>query len=638
MAPVTRRNPPAGFVVTTPRGRPVPNAITASAARAKSLPKPTGSVRIPQWQLDSFAYYDQIGAVRYAAQFTARALSKIRWFVGKRDENGEVKEVEDEAVTTVWDRVQDPGGGRTELLATYAQLDFLVGESYLVWAPAEDEDEEEVWEIISMLELRKQGRRGGRDIYQRIKAPGLTPQELAEADDEEFTPLGENVRVWRLWRRHPAYSMMADAPMRSVLAECEEIVRATHSINARLISRLAGPGIFAIPQSWSLKPLQQVVGDENPEEDPFQARLTSAMITAIGKPGSAESVAPIVIRVPDETTDRGHLYKIWDPNEVIRELELREKALHRFAVGVDMPPSKVEGIEGSTHWNAWMIDEDAWSHIDPTAQQLADSFASAYLRPALRQEGVSDWQEYVIGYDPASILTNPDGFKDALELYNARAVGKKYLRNSGNATEEDAPTDEELEEMIFVQTKVEVEVEGGVLVHPEPEPVPAPLLPGADGQPPTAGNGRPPTGEDTPREAPVLPEGMAASALYKILGAAEVSMEEIRGRVGTQVRNYLKDRCTECAEQAKGIRGSMVAAVLGPNTIEEHGPMDLVALAIGGGDHFVEVVRRTGVSQTQAAALGEVLELHAVSTLYEEAPELPAGFVGRVRALEGTAV
>ncbi len=60
----------------------------------------------------------------------------------------------------------------------------------------------------------------------------------------------------------------------------------------------------------------------------------------------------------------------------------------------------------------------------------------------------------------------------------------------------------------------------------------------------------------------------------------------------------------------------------------------LVSLAIGGGDHFTQVIQKHGISAMQAAALAEVLELHAVSTVYDEEPGLPAGFVGRVRALE----
>jgi len=619
----------------------VPRAITASAARAADMPKATSSTRVPQWQLDALAYYDQIGAVRYAAQFTARALAKLRWFPAERDEAGEVTESEDPKLLDLFNRVQDPGGGRSVMFSTYAQLDFLCGECYLLWSQADpdaedDVDAEESWEVVSMLELRKQGTRMGQPLWHRISAPGLTPQELVELDDDEFEPVGDNVKVYRWWRRHPAYSMMADAPMRSVLAECEEIVRSTHSINARLLSRLAGPGIFAIPQSWSNKPLQQVVGEENPAEDPFQMRLTTAMITAIGKPGSAESVAPIVIRVPDGTTDQGHLYKVWEPNEVIRELELREKALQRFAVGVDMPPEKVMGLStsGTQHWNAWMVDEDAWSHIDPVAQSLADNLASSYLRRAARDAGVANWQNVCVGYDPAAVLSNPDGFKDALELYDRRAVSKEYLRSQGNAQDDDAMSDEELAEALFATTHIEVEVQNGEIVMEEPQARPTITpVPPVEQQPPSGPNGRPPTGGNTPRQAPTTPDGLNASS-YKLLGAAEVSMDSVRSLIGKRLLSQLQGRCPKCLEAVAGVRPGQVAATLGPEAVIEHSP-DLVSLAVDGGRDFVEAAVRMGVSHAQAQALAEVLELHVVSTIYDRSPDLPAGFVGRVRALSG---
>lgn len=625
----------------------VPSALTASAVRAADMPRPNSSSRVPQWQLDSLAYYDQIGAVRYAAQFTARALAKIRWFPAIRDDNGEVEESDDETLVRLFDRVKDPGGGgRTVMTYTFGQLDFLTGESYLLWTQGHEDEEtgeeiEEAWEVVSMLELRKQGNRAGRPYWHRITAPGLTPQELIEADDEDFEPLGEFVKVFRWWRRHPSYSMMADAPMRSVLSECEEIVRSTHSINARLISRLAGPGILAIPSSWSMKPVQQIVGEENPAEDVFQSRLAQAMIKAIQKPGSAESVAPIVIRVPDppmggDMSRQWSLIKIWNPDEVIRELELREKALQRFAVGVDMPPEKVMGLStsGTQHWNAWMVDEDAWGHIDPVAQSLADNLASSYLRVAAKAEGFANWERVTVGYDPAEVLANPDGFKDALEMYAQRIVGKEFVRNAGNATKDDAMTDDELAEALFVATKIEVEVSGGKIETPEAAVPTITPVPPVDQAPPTP-NGRPPSGEETPRQAPPTPDGLSSSA-WKLLGAAETSLEEIRSRVGSRLRNHLQGACPDCCAQVEGVRSSEVAATLGPELVMEHGP-DLVSLAIDGGVHFVETALRNGVSHTQARALAEVLELHAISTIYDRAPELPAGFLGRVRALDGIA-
>src|SRR4029078_4812128 len=137
-------------------------------------------------------------------------------------------------------------------------------------------------------------------------------------------------------------------------------------------------------------------------------------ITAIGKPGSAESVAPIVIRVPDpgdgDMSKVWSLIKIWNPDEVIRELELREKALQRFAVGVDMPPEKVLGLStsGTQHWNAWMVDEDSWGHVALTERAFADNSAASYLRPAAKAENYADWRLVTVGYAPAEVLVNPD--------------------------------------------------------------------------------------------------------------------------------------------------------------------------------------------------------------------------------------
>ena len=133
--------------------------------------------------------------------------------------------------------------------------------------------------------------------------------------------------------------------------------------------------------------------------------------------------------------------------------------MHRFAVGVDMPPAKVEGIQDANHWNAWALDKEALEHLAPVAVDFANDIASAYLRPTLRKDKVEDWDKYLVWYDDAEAVSNPDNFNDALKLYEARAVGKKYLREAGNATDTDAMTDEELQEALLVQTNQLVDVE-----------------------------------------------------------------------------------------------------------------------------------------------------------------------------------
>lgn len=630
-----RRSRRGSASISTPQGTArVGKAITASAARLGDMPVPNRGVKVPQWQLDSLAYYDQIGAVRYAAQFWARGLTKIRFYVGEKDEKGEVTPSEDTQAIELFERIQDPMGGMVQLTSAYGQLRFLCGECYLVWTPENAaKAEPEKWEVVSVLEMRKGSKKRGKETWSRIEAPGLTPQELVEAEDSAFEPMPNEVIVYRLWKRHPAYSMMADAPMRSVLADCEEVVRCTHTINARLISRLSGPGIFAIPQSWKLKSTREVATQQtsktDPEADPFQTKLTKAMMAAAQNPGSAESVSPIVVVVPDESTDKGHLYKIWDPNEVIRELDTREKAIHRFAIGVDMPPGKVEGIEGSTHWNAWAIDKEGMEHLTPVANDFGYDLASAYLRPALIDAGRDDWAKFVVTFDAAEAVTNPDEFDDAKVLYDARAVGKKYLRAKGNATDDDAPTDEELAEMIFVQTRQQVEVEGGVILFEEPEPAPI------------ASGNEPDDGEDTEEDMPEEPTqeevgdaGDLSRMGYLAIGAAEAAVQDVRKTIGLRTLSHLKGgKCPECVEAVKDLPAFLILNALGPEVIAEQ-EVPLAGFARGAAIAFNEVIQRQlACSPAEAANLQEIIERHALSTVFDTMPGLPPGFFGRVKAI-----
>jgi hypothetical protein len=624
---VVERRRKGEIEVHSPTSGKVGTALTASAARIGSMPIPNRGVKVPQWQLDSLAYYDQIGAVRYAAQFWARGLSKIRFFVGEKDENGEVTESQDEQAISIFERIQDPMGGMVQITSAYGQLRFLAGECYLVWMPEnEAEGEPEKWEIVSVLEMRKSSKKRGRETWSRIHAPGLTPEELVEAEDSEFEPMPNEVIVYRLWKRHPAYSMMADAPMRSVLADCEEIVRCTHTINARLISRLSGPGIFAIPQSWKMKSVAQVASSNGePAPDPFQTKITKAMITAIQTPGSAESVSPIVVIVPDETTDKAHLYKIWDPNEVIREIDLREKAVHRFAVGVDQPAGKVEGIEGTTHWNAWAIDKEGMEHLTPVATDFGNDIAGVYLRPALRDEGREDWAKFVISYDPAEAVTNPDEFGDAVVMYDKRVIGKAALRRAGNKQDTDAMKDAELAEAIFVATNQVVEVQGDkvILANPVEEP---------------------PTGEDTETDMPEEPEqeeveeeaesGEMSAMGFVVLGAAEVAIEEVRKTIGLRVRNHFGGgQCPDCVQRIKDVPASLIVATLGREVIEQH-EINLAAFAEDAARGFASVLeRQLACGSITTRVMQEIVELHAVNTIYETMPGTPAGFYGRVQEL-----
>jgi hypothetical protein len=76
-----------------------------------------------------------------------------------------------------------------------------------------------------------------------VQAPRRRPRSTGDADRRRrWQPSrGKTAAVaYRLWRRHPRYSMLADSTMQGVLDLCEELVLLTQAVRARARSRLAG--------------------------------------------------------------------------------------------------------------------------------------------------------------------------------------------------------------------------------------------------------------------------------------------------------------------------------------------------------------------------------------------------------------
>ena len=84
-------------------------------------------------------------------------------------------------------------------------------------------------------------------------------QSLHIDRDEEgaWVPVDDRTAVgYRLWQRHPRFSMLADSTMMGVLELCEELLLLTQSVRARARSRLAGSGILLIDERISPPPLE----------------------------------------------------------------------------------------------------------------------------------------------------------------------------------------------------------------------------------------------------------------------------------------------------------------------------------------------------------------------------------------------
>lgn len=605
-----------------------PRAITGSASRAVS--KPGDLRRLHQgWQPRALGYYDTVPECNYPAQFYARSMERIRFFPALLNDQGEPEEVEDGPLLELFSRIRDGSGSMSELAGSYGRLMFLIGDGYLT---VSETDEEEVWEYLSPLELRVQPA-SGRDTpqeYKRLRAPGATPEELTEAPDSEFSGLsGNDVRVWRLWRRHPTYSQWSDSSVRSVLELYELLVRLTLASGSESGSRAAQRGGLFIPDEITVEQVNSA-DEEDPEQDLVIARIIDGYTRSIQNPGSVEAMMPFIFRGPAalQTTNGTIATKEamgWfqlGPSDRYLEGEMWEKTIDRIANGLDMPREMInaQGVGGVNHWTGWLLDEQGFrQHIAPVVVRFCNDLTSAYLRPAAKEDNFGQWARATIGFDPAEAINHPDEIGTAKDAHDRLVVSDAYYLDKIGATEADAPDEEELARRTLILLKQ---------VPPEVAAEEGETAPDAGGR-----------GGDTVEEPPAQPaetapvvEALPASAralqTAKILGAAELAVERARELAGNRIARRSQS-CPECMERIHGVPRALVASVLGADQVRSvldgHGAED--ELVAGAGKVLADRLVAWGINGGWPDKLGEMVEQHALKTLYDpETPGLPAGF------------
>lgn len=615
-------------------------SLTADGGRVKKEDTETLRRLVQPWQLRAYGYYDTIPEIKFGAQFYSRMLAPLRLFAATIDENGEVEETDEPKVVEQVERIKDPGGGRSVMLGSYGRQQFLGGESLLVVTNGE---EGEQWEMLSPLELRI----GPDGNYMRLKAPQLAPEMLRNAPDDDFEPLddGEAI-IYRLYRRHPAYSLLPDSTMQAVLDVCEELILLSRDIRSRTRQRITSAGILLVNGEITsvTNSISGDADDADPDEDPFLRDLTQAAVAAISDEASPASVVPIIVRV-DAGDDKGGLDNVMkhiqfvDPNALALPGQRRE-AIERLAIGLDMPPEVLLGIGGMNHWSGWMVDDQSWKqHGQPVAQQLVDDLTSAFLRPTLKQENVANWEQYVIGYDPAAVVSHPDQGKDAKELHDRGAIGDKALREANNFSDEDAQTPEEHQIWLGVKLQdASVALTGEVA--PPVAPPAAPLPDGTVDKGSDAGEApRKAPDEPAPKDSPddVQASALNGYAADRIIGACDLGLYRARELAGARLRTHAH-RDKEVLKALDGVSNCDVPSKLGRDTARALGVPPERDLVKGVGESLGETFRLWRVSPELVEPLVQRIEQHAAKTLFDKQPSpLPPSFSNYVRGLEAVA-
>lgn len=491
-----------------------------------------------KWQGQAWGYRELIPELRYAMEFRARAISKVRLYAAQTNPDPTddepialslrlSKDEEKAARVTVTPALAQaaeeelarlPIDQGHSFLGRWSQNFDAAGEGWL-HGFVDPMTGEEAWKFRSTSEIEMSA--DARHVI--LKDPALLGAQrrldLGEIGGERGTE-----ELYRLWVEHPEKPHEADSSCRSMLTVLEEIVLIGREMRSVSRSRIASNGLLLVPRGLTLPLNTREDTEEAEDPDTSMAQdLQLALVTPISNEGDAGQVAPVMIT--GEVADLKELRHI----SLVREdspklLEKLDAALSRMGNGLDIPPEVITGMAQANHWSAWQIDTATVSHhLEPSVRLMADSLTAAFLRTALLDRGFSfaEVRQIVVWYDLGGLTENPNRRQDAIDARKTGDIGPAAFRKALGFNDEDAPTAEEMLYMIAmtagmdqatataIMTAYARHQAGGTLDIEVPD-VPAAI---ASTSPRAPAETPAPVGPgDAPGSTPAPPPGLAASA------------------------------------------------------------------------------------------------------------------------------
>ena len=429
-----------------PRRRTEPEAVVipTSSLVASATRYPGKAARIYQprqdWQAECYRHYGICGEARFAAKFFGHSVSRATLFAAENVAGTTVATPAGQAADLL-DALFNGRDGQTQMLDSIGTHLTIAGECYLVGRQVEGVD---TWEIVSVLEMQVSGTNWQINYGQGIPAVQLTDNDV----------------VIRIWLPSPAHRIEADSPFRALLPILSEIEWLTRHVFAQITSRLAGSGILIMPQGMSFPPAPEQTlpdGTTSParpanDADAFMATLADAMMAPIEDPSSPSAVVPIVVTAPDDTIDKPRLLTFWSELDAA-SMGLRNEAIRRFALGMDLPPEQVLGMSGTSggatgsvsHWGAWQVEESTIKlHIEPMLDVIVNGLTVGYLRPLTNDLAL-------IAYDSSALRLRPDRSKEAFELYDRGLISSSALLRENGFDADDTPSGEEFQRWLTIK-------------------------------------------------------------------------------------------------------------------------------------------------------------------------------------------
>ncbi|MDX2648520.1 hypothetical protein PV341_34115 [Streptomyces sp. PA03-1a] len=412
--------------------------LTAAAARYTAR-KIRGKNFTPDqsWQVRAWQMYHAVPEVRFAANWIGSAMSGALLYAARRADDGTIERAPDgHAATEIVSQIAGGPDGQAKMLGSFGRHLTVAGEGWIVVRPNGDvlspdspEDGHD-WRVLSVREVRQQSGKLIADIDGEEVA-------IPEGDPENLAP--DSPLAIRVWESDPERAIEADSPVRSSLDLLEELQLLNAAVKAIARSRLTGRGLLLVPKGTRF-PTAPTQGDA--EDDLIEILMTVAE-TAIKEPESAAATVPIVLEVPAESISDFKLLTFESDFDDLA-LKLREEAVRRFAIGLEIPAEILLGLGDVNHWSAWALTEEAIRlGIEPKLATMSYALTQQWLRPLLEAEGVDDWHRWLVWYDSSPLRVRANRSETALQVYDRGVISDEALRRETGFDDADAPSDEE---------------------------------------------------------------------------------------------------------------------------------------------------------------------------------------------------
>ncbi|ONK13149.1 hypothetical protein [Streptomyces sp. MP131-18] len=429
------------------RYRPAGTAVLASAALVSRSQVRAAVGRKEGWQAQAWELYDAVPEIHSGTRWAANACSRTRLYAGSIDPDGSSEPVpvdaqdadaDPELVARLLAPLEELAGGQTgqsEMLRRLSIHLDVPGESYLIGF---DADGERRWHIASPDEVTTLGA-------DRVRV------QLPDGPTARIDLSPESSTIVRLWHPHARLAYRADSPMHALRDPLRELQGLSAHVIATTDSRLAGAGLLLASQDVVPAAPTQSDGPNPMHGSPVAEALLESMAVPLRDRDSAASIVPLLLTAPGEVRDKlQHLTFATPLDEQI--LPLRDAAIRRVAIGMDMPPEILLGMGNVNHWGQWLIEESGIKlHVEPKLGLICDALTTSWYRPALEALGVPEPGRYAVWYDTSDLRQRPNRGPEAAQAHERGVLSDAaYLRELGFSTE-DMPDEEEQRRRLLLQ-------------------------------------------------------------------------------------------------------------------------------------------------------------------------------------------